>query len=370
MKTRAAVLWEEGGPWKVEDVEVDAPGPGEVVVSMRACGTCHSDDHVLHGEIPVLHYPFMGGHEGAGEVVEVGPGVTTVAVGDHVAFSFVPSCGRCRWCADGQSYLCDEGAKLFNVGMMSDDRIAHRIGDQAVARMVQLGAFTDTALLNEVSVVKVDRDLPWHAVALVSCGVATGYGSAVHRAGTRPGDTAVVVGVGGVGMSAVQGARIAGATTIIAIDPLASRREAAKTFGATHTFASMDEAMGPVGEITQGVMAERVIMTPGVMTGDLLDPGLNLTAKGGTCVVTGVANWAATDAKINLFMFAMSNKELKGTLYGSSNPRREIPYLLSLYRSGALKLDEMVTKTYPLEELNQAYQDMADGTILRGMLTF
>jgi len=222
VKTRAAVLWGPGQDWKVEEVDMDDPGPGEVVVGLKACGLCHSDEHVKSGDLPVPHYPFIGGHEGAGEVLEVGAGVTSVAPGDHVAFSFVPSCGRCTWCARGASYLCDQGSKLFNLGMITDDRVAHRIGDTPVARFSQLGAFSEHQLLSESSLVKVDSDIPWHAVALVSCGVATGYGSAVDRAGTEPGDVVVVVGVGGVGVAAVQGARIAGASRIIAIDPIES----------------------------------------------------------------------------------------------------------------------------------------------------
>lgn len=370
MRTRAAVLWETGQDWKIEEVDIDAPGPGEVVVDMMACGMCHSDEHVRTGDLPVPHFPFIGGHEGAGEVVEVGAGVTSVAVGDHVALSFVPACGRCRWCSQGMSYLCDEGAKLFQVGMMADNRIAHRIGDRAIARFSQLGAFSERQLLSEQSVVKVDPDIPWHAVALVSCGVATGFGSAVDRAGTQPGDVVVVVGVGGVGVSAVQGASLAGASRIITVDPLASRREASKIFGATDTFASMAEALQPVRELTRGVMADRVILSPSTLHGSMIEPGLQLTRKGGVCCLTGIAPQAESDAQLNAFTFAMMNKTLVGTIYGSRSPRERIPYLLDLYRQGRLKLDEMVTRTYPLDQVNQGYADQASGDIVRGVITF
>jgi S-(hydroxymethyl)glutathione dehydrogenase/alcohol dehydrogenase len=370
LKTRAAVLWGPDQDWKIEEVTMDGPGPGEVLVQLKACGLCHSDEHVHSGDLPVPHFPFIGGHEGAAEVLEVGAGVTTLAPGDHVAFSFVPACGRCTWCARGVSYLCDEGSKLFNIGMMTDDRIAHTIGDTPVARFAQLGAFSEQQLLSEHSLVKVDADVPWHAVALVSCGVATGYGSAVDRAGTQPGDVVVVVGVGGVGVSAVQGARIAGASRIIAIDPLESRREASKQFGATDAFASMEEALLPVLEMTKGVMADRVILTPSVIRGSMIEPALQLTRKAGVCVVTAIGPMLETDTQLNLFMLSMMNKSLVGTVYGSSNPRERIPFLLELYKQGQLKLDEMVSRSYPLEQVNQGYADQAAGTITRGVLTF
>lgn len=316
------------------------------------------------------HYPFVGGHEGAGEVLEVGPGVTSLAVGDHVAFSFIPACGRCTWCASGQSYLCDLGAKLFDVGMISDGRVAHHVKGQPLARFSQLGAFSEYQLVDESSLVKVDADLPWHAVALVSCGVTTGFNAAVRRAGVRPGDTVAVVGVGGVGTSAVQGARVAGARRIIAIDPVDFRREQAKVFGATHAFASIEEALGPVIEMTYGVGCERVLLVPSVVTGDLVEAGMMLTAKAGVCVVVGLAPMTQDTVSLNLFMMSMANKELRGTVFGSGSPRSEIPHLLRLYRDGLLKLDEMVTRTYRLDQINDGYQDQRDGTIVRGLITF
>ena len=370
MKTRAAVQWGPGQDWQVEEIEIDEPRKGEVVVAMKACGMCHSDEHVRSGDLPVPHFPFIGGHEGAGEVIEVGPGVTSVTPGDHVALSFIPSCGRCVWCVTGRSFLCDLGVKLFDKGMITDGRIAHHCKGHDVARFSQLGAFSQLQLLSEHSVVKVEPDLPWHAVALVSCGVTTGFGSAVYRAGTQPGDVVAVVGVGGVGISAVQGARVAGASTIIAIDPLESRRDGAKLFGATHTFASMQEATAPILEMTRGVMCERVILTPGVMHGPYIEQALTLTAKAGTCVVTGAAPLAETDTTMNLLMFAMMNKELKGCLFGSGNPRADIPRILSLYREGQLKLDEMVSRTYPLDQVTEGYADQAAGRILRGIVRF
>lgn len=370
MKTRAAVLWEVGKDWSVEDVELDSPHGGEVLLKMHACGLCHSDDHVRTGDMPLPHLPAIGGHEGAGEVIEVGPGVTSVAVGDHVALSFVPSCGVCPECQRGAAFLCDEGARLFEVGMISDGRHAHLIKGEPASRFAQVGAFSEHQLLHEHSVVKVDPDIPWHAVALVSCGVATGVGAVVNRAEVRPGDTVVVVGTGGIGISAVQGAKIAGAKAIIAVDLLASRRDQALSLGATHAFASMDEARAGLADLTLGRMADAVILSPGVMSGDLLAPALALTKKDGTCVVTGIGKAMERTADVSLFTLAMMNQQIKGTIYGSGSPRVEIPRLLDLYRAGVLKLDEMVTQTYSLDDINVGYADMHSGANIRGVITF
>ena len=207
-------------------------------------------------------------------------------------------------------------------------------------------------------------------MCLVSCGVATGWGSATNRANVEPGDTVVVVGIGGIGINAVQGARMAGAKRVIAIDPIEFKREKAMELGATHAFASMDEAFAPVTEMTWGQMADKVIMTPGVMYGDLMAGANALCGKGGTMVVTAVAPITQDSASVNLFQLAMYNKEIKGTIFGSLNPRADIPRLLGLYRDGQLKLDELITREYPLEEINVGYQHMRDGVNIRGLIKY
>ena len=367
--TRAAVLWAPGEDWKIEDVELDDPKAGDVLVRMSVAGLCHSDEHAVTGDLP-LGLPVIGGHEGSGVVEAVGPGVTSVQPGDHVSMSFIPSCGRCKWCSTGRQYLCNEGAKLFDIGMMSDGREAHHIGDQPIGRYAQLGTFSEYVLASENSVVKVEKDLPLDVVALVSCGVATGFGSATERAGTKPGDNVAVIGIGGIGINAVQGAKAAGAKRVIAIDPLEFKREQAMQFGATHTYASVEEAMLAVPDLTWGDMCDRVVLCAGVVHGDMLEPALNLTSKGGTLVVTGLAPMLETDAQMNLFMLSMMNKEVKGTVFGSTNPRAMIPQLLSMYREGELKLDELITKRYPLEAVNDGYKDMNDGKNIRGVIEF
>ena len=370
MKSRAAVLWGVGQDWKVEDIDIDEPGPGEVIVKTKVAGMCHSDQHMVSGSLPMPHYPCIGGHEGSGEIAQVGPGVTSVAPGDHISLSFIPSCGRCKWCVSGRQNLCDLGAYLMAPGMISDGRMAHRTGSTDLGRMCQVGAFAEHMLVAESGVVKVEPDLPWHAVALVSCGVATGYGSSVHRAEVKPGDNVAVIGVGGIGINAVQGAKLAGATRIFAIDPVEFKREQAMAFGATHTFSSIAEAQGQVGAITWGNMCDKVIVAVGDMTGDLIEPALNLTSKGGTCVLTAIGDMMDDKATLNTFMFSMMNKELKGSLFGSGNPRFDIPALLSMYREGQLKLDELVTKRYTLDQINEGFDDMLSGKNIRGIIEF
>ena len=239
-----------------------------------------------------------------------------------------------------------------------------------MGRYAQVGTFSERILVNEASLIKVDPDLPFDVVALVSCGVATGFGSATERAGTKPGDTVAVIGVGGIGINAVQGARIAGAQRVIAIDPVEFKREQAMALGATHAYASIEEATAEVGALTGGVMCERVIIAAGVVHGSMLDPALWLTAKGGTLVITGLAPATETAAQLNLMMLSMLNKEYKGTIFRQMNPRDAIPRLLSMYREGVLKLDELVTRTYSLDEVNEGYADMAAGKNIRGVITF
>ena len=381
MKTRAAVLWGIGQEWQVEDIDLDPPKAGEVLVQMKAAGLCHSDEHVVTGDMSLPNevalemgmspmFPIIGGHEGAGIVMEVGPGVTSVVPGDHVSASFIPSCGHCHYCSTGRQNLCDLGAMTFTTGMITDGTVRHHCRGEDLNVLAKLGTFSEHTVVAEASVIKVEPDLAFDAVCLVSCGVATGWGSAVERAGVRPGDVVVVVGIGGIGINAVQGAAMAGASKVIAIDPVEFKRETAMEMGATHTFSSMAEAIPAVNEISWGRMADKVIMTPGVLHGDLMAEAMTLTGKGGTCVATAVAPMAQTEASVNLFELTMWQKEIKGAIFGALNPRADIPKLLGLYRDGDLKLDELITQRYTLDQINEGYQDMRDGKNIRGVITF
>lgn len=381
MKTRAAVLWGRHRDWEICEIDLDPPAAHEVLVEWVAAGLCHSDQHLRMSDMgsdpaedpdvpnPRL-FPMVGGHEGGGVVVAVGPDVRSLEPGDHVAASFFPICGACKMCITGRTNLCDLGAATFVPGQIADGVVRHHVDGRDLNVMSKLGTFAEHGVVNEASLVKVDRDLPLNVVALVSCGVTTGWGSAVYRAEVAPGDTVVVVGVGGVGMNAVQGARMAGARTVVAVDPVEFKQKAALDFGATHTAGSMEEALPVVTDLTRGQMADAVILVPSVMYGDLMGPALALTGKGGTCVVTGVAPQSQTECRINLFELAMWQKEVRGVVFGAANPRYDIPNLLGLYRSGQLKLDELITRTYPLDRINQGYQDMLEGANIRGVVTF
>jgi NDMA-dependent alcohol dehydrogenase len=376
MRTHAAVLWGRNQDWRIEEVDLDPPKDEEVLVKWAAAGLCHSDEHLRSSDmgapeevrqaagLPPL-FPVIGGHEGGGVVIDVGPNVRTLRPGDHVAASFFPVCGRCKMCVTGHSNLCDLGASTFTIGQISDGTSRHHLNGEDINFMAKVGTFSEHSVVHEASLVKVDADVPLTAVALVSCGVTTGWGSAVYRAEVKPGETVVVVGIGGVGINAVQGARMAGARNIVAVDPVGFKQKAA-----THTAASMEEALPLVADLTRGQMADSVILIPGVMYGDLMAGALSLTGKGGTCVVTAVAPQTQTECSINLFELAMYQKEVRGVIFGAGNPRFDIPNLLALYKSGQLKLDELITRTYRLDQINQGYQDMLDGVNIRGVITF
>jgi S-(hydroxymethyl)glutathione dehydrogenase/alcohol dehydrogenase len=380
MKSKAAMIHGLNQEWSVEEIDIQAPKQNEVIVHWKAAGMCHSDEHLVTGDmVPPQEYwelmgikdffPMIGGHEGAGVVVEVGPGVTDLAVGDHVSASFVPSCGRCRYCSSGRQNLCDLGSQTFVGGMITDGTHRHfQKNGEPVALMAKLGTFSEYACVATNSLIKIDKDIPLEAAALVSCGVATGWGSATARAQTKPGDTVVVVGVGGIGMNAIQGAKMAGAKRVIAVDPVEFKREKAMEFGATHTYSSMAEALPALMEMTWGQMADRVIMTPGVLHGEMMGEGMSLAGKGSTVVVTAISPMTSTTANINLFELAMWQKEVKGTIFGSLNPRADIPALLDMYRAGTLKLDELITKRYPLDQINEGYRAMRDGENIRGVI--
>ena len=367
MKTKAAILWEPGQPWSVEEVELDPPKEGEVRVKLVATGMCHSDDHARTGDMPIVT-PVIGGHEGAGVVDEVGPGVGDLAVGDHVVLSFVPACGKCRWCSAGKQNLCDYSQFLMQGLMISDGGHRAHARGRGLGAMSLLGTFAEHCVVHESSVIKIEKDIPLDKAALVGCGVTTGWGSAVHIGQVAPGETVVVAGVGGVGVGAIQGAKLAGAQTIIAVDPIAAKRERAEFFGATHSVSTMDQAKALATELTRGVMVDVAILAVGVAQAEHIAQMTSLISKGGRAVITSVAPWTVANVELPLQEFTLFQKELKGNLFGGGNPRVDIPKLLDLYRHGLLNLDDMITTTYRLEDVNQGYQDMLDGKNIRGVI--
>jgi NDMA-dependent alcohol dehydrogenase len=382
MRSRAAILYEYGSAWSVEEFELDAPRAGEVLVRLAATGLCHSDEHIRQGKLaappdvlralglPAMS-PTIGGHEGSGVVVQVGDGVTGFAPGDHVVTSFVAVCGQCRWCASGMEYLCDTGSGTLAPGMPTDGTFRHHSADgRDLGHVSKIGAFAEHTVVSADSLVKIDQDLPLVPAALLACAVPTGYGSAARRANVRGGDTVVVIGVGGIGTAAVQGARINGAARIVAVDPVEFKRDSARTFGATHQAATAPEAIDLVRELTRGVMADAVVVSPSAIGPADVGAALTLTRKGGTCVLTGLPAPGTSSIDVKLQEFILMNKTLCGTVFGSCNPRSDIPLLATMYQSGQLLLDEMITKRYGLDEINDAYADLTSGELIRGVIDF
>ncbi len=381
MQTRAAILDGVGQDWKVETITLDPPKAGEVVLELVGSGLCHSDEHLLTGdmvleaataaELGLEQFPIIGGHEGAGKVVEVGPGVTSLEVGDHVVLGFIPSCGRCPSCSTGKQNLCDLGAFLLAGRQVTDLTARHHRHDGSdLGIMCCIGTFGEHTVVSEASCIKIEKDIPLDKAALVGCGVTTGWGSSTYAADVQSGETVVIVGCGGVGMNAVQGAAMAGAAHVIAVDPVEFKREQSQVFGATHTAASLEEATALVMDLTWGQMADKAVITVGEGDGTLIAPTMAIIGKGGRVVHTSVAPINDTEVNMSLFDLTLMQKELVGSIFGSANPRRDIPRLLRMYQEGRLKLDELITNTYTLDDINVGYQAMRDGENIRGMVMY
>jgi alcohol dehydrogenase (nicotinoprotein) len=366
MKTKAAMIRKPGTEWEITELDLDPPKAGEVMLQMVASGLCHSDEHLRTADLPV-RFPMVGGHEGAGIVAQVGPGVSRLKPGDHVVCSFLPVCGHCRWCARGQSNICDLGAYL-SVGCLADETFRFHAGDEDVGGMCMLGTFSQWMTVSEHSCVKVADDLPLETVVLVGCGVPTGWGTAVNAGGVRPGDTVAIYGIGGVGINAVQGAAFAGAANVVAIDPLPGKLEMARRLGATHTVTDPAEAQQLILDLTQGVGADQALVTVGVVTEEVVQAAFDAIRKGGEVVVTGLADPEKLTIHVSGAILTLFEKRIRGALFGGGNPFEEIPRMLEHYRAGHLKLDELITQRYRLDQINEGYQDLLDGRNVRGVI--
>ncbi|MTD59378.1 NDMA-dependent alcohol dehydrogenase [Amycolatopsis pithecellobii] len=372
MHTRAAIIRESPGTFEVVDVELDDPRQGELKVRMVASGLCHSDDHFQTGDMPPGHLPLIGGHEGAGVVEEVGPNTPGWDVGDHVVFSFMPSCGRCRFCSEGMTNLCDLGAYLL-IGSRFDAEGSFRFSlpdGTGVGQNCAVGTFAERTVVSVDSAIKVDKDLPLDKLCLLGCAVGTGMGSAINSAGVRPGDITIVMGVGGIGINAVQGAAHAGATATIAVDPVALKRDTALAMGATHAFTTIAEAAEHARSMTNGQGADSAIVTPGVVSGQDVADAFAAIRKGGVVVVTGTTPMDEIGIPVSLFELTLMQKRIQGSLFGGCNPRADIPRQIDMYRNGQLKLDDLVTKTYRLDDITKAYDDLRAGLNIRGVVLF
>ena len=368
MRTRGAVVKTTPGKWEIVDIDFDEPRQNEVQLKMVASGLCHSDDHFCTGDLPPGILPFAGGHEGAGIVEKVGPDTPGFEVGDHVVLSFLPGCGRCRWCASGMQNLCDMGANTLT-GCREDGSYRASVGGQPIGQAGGISTFSERTVVDVASCVKVDKDLPLEVAVLTGCGVGTGWGSAVNAAEVKPGHTVIVMGIGGIGINAVQGAKHAGATHVIAVDPIEFKRESAQKMGATHTFADISEAADFARSVTNGQGADAAIVTTGVLKTEHVSEAFSAIRKAGTVVVTAVGK---IDEKVEVpaFELTLFQKRIQGAIFGASSPSRDIPWMLRMYQAGQLKLDELITTTYTLDQINQGYADMHAGKNIRGVIHY
>ncbi len=358
MKTQAAVLFPGKGEWVIEEIDLDPPKAQEVLVRIRASGMCHSEEHHLTGDVP-LKAPTIGGHEGAGVVEEVGSGVTSVQPGDHVVFSSIPTCGRCPSCATGHGNLCDLAMWIGEGRQLSDHTARHHLGDTDLNLICLLGAFAHHTVVNEASIIEIADDVPFDKACIVGCGVPTGWGAAIYSGGVHAGDDVCVIGVGGIGASAIQGTRFAGARRIFAVDPVPWKREQALALGATHVAASLEEAFELVREVTWGRFCNVTVCSMGVGRGELMGSIMQLAAKHGRVVVVNIHPVRDAAPTIDMLNLTGYEKQVVGSIFGSVNSRRDVPMLLDLYREGKLDLDRIVTRTYgSLKQVNEGYQDM------------
>ncbi len=364
---KAAVLPAFDSPIETrDDIDLAPPGPGEVRVKVVASGVCHSDLSVQNGTIP-LPTPIVLGHEGAGIVEAVGEGVTLVAVGDHVVLSFVPACGQCYMCQHGQPYLCETSRVQGAAGLL-DGTTRMTSQGAPLHQMACLGTFGPYAVVPEISTVKIPDDVPLDVASLIGCGVLTGVGAALNTADITPGDSVAVIGCGGVGLNVIQGARIAGATTIIAVDRFQSKLEMARSFGATHTVL-VEEGTDPVAATIAANDGRGVDVAFEVIgLGPTIEQAINTTRAGGEVVLVGVPRM---DVMVNLnaaFTWLYLAKTIKGCWYGSSDVHRDVPKLLDLWKQGDLKLEELISKEITVDEVNEAFADMQAGTVARSVI--
>lgn len=358
---KAAVLYEPNSPLKIEELELSEPGPGEVLVKVMASGVCHSDWHVVKGEWTHHQLPSVLGHEGAGIIEAVGPQVTNLQRGDHVILSWKTSCGLCEMCQKGWPNLCDNSP-----APRAKPKV--RTSGTVVNQMAGLGTFGSYTVVPEVAAVPIDKDIPFPQASLIGCGVTTGVGAAINTAKVQPGSTVAVFGCGGVGLNCIQGAALAGATTIIAVDMLENKLELAKEFGATHTVnASREEPVKRIQELSGGPGVHYAFEAIGLVEGPFVQSIL-CTRKRGITVWVGHApvNTPVTiDARA-----LMQEKTVIASMYGSARPHIDFPRLLTLYKAGKLKLDELITRRFPLEEINTAFEVLKKGEVARSVLSF
>lgn len=365
MKIKAAVVEQAGDNWDVREIELREEDlrPGEVLVRMGAAGLCHTDEHIRQGELPA-RFPFVGGHEGAGVAVAVGEGVRGIEPGDHLVFTFRPSCGLCRFCVDGKANLCTEIGKV----QAGDANPRFHMNGTALNAQSLIGTFAEHSIVPATSCVVIDKDIPMEIAALLGCAIPTGYGAAVHAGGVKAGDHVVVIGMGGVGTNALQGARVAGAATVVAVDLSVEKLARARDFGADAAFTSLAEASEFIQKATGGRKATVVILT--VPVSAIVTNALAELDQGGRLVLAALGDPSRFRLDLPVNQLVMNDITVRGTVMGSASLRRDIPAILSLYRQGKFKLDELITHRYRLDEIREGYAELNRGDVIRAVVEY
>jgi NDMA-dependent alcohol dehydrogenase len=362
---KAAVLYETGQPLVIEDLELDEPKEGEVLVKIGAAGICRSDRHFMHGDAPIS-LPVVLGHEGAGTVERVGPGVSSVNPGQQVILSFVPACGRCKSCLEGKSNVCDN--HMATGPNMYDGTCRLHKGDQYIHHMGKVACFAEYAVVPETGCVPTPSPVPMDKAAMIGCCVPTGVGAALFSANVQPGSTVAVVGCGGVGLNVIMGAKLVNAAKIIAVDIRESQLEFAMKFGATHSVNASDrDPVAQVKELTGGLGADYTFEVFG--SADTIKASYEMCRKSGTVTVVGIAPFGV-EAPINAVDLVRNEKTIRGTYYGSARSLVDMPKLAEMYLSGKLNLDDLVVRHYSLDQVNDAYADLDRGEVGRGAIVF
>jgi len=372
MKTRAAVIHEMekprpyavSKPLVIEELELDPPGEDEILVRIRAAGLCHSDLSTINGDRP-RQMPMVLGHEAAGEVMELGKGVKDIAVGDHVILVFVPNCGRCPPCQEGRPALCEPGFKSNGAGTLLGGATRLKRDGKPVYHHVGVSAFSEYAVVSRCSVVKIDKSLPFEEAALFGCAVITGAGAVINTAKVPPGSTAAIVGLGGVGLMSMLGAKLSGCRQVVAIDMLDDKLKLAKQLGATHTVNARDpDAVEQVKAITGGGVDFAFEMASSVKA---LELAYKVTKRGGTTVTGSLPHPTHTMALPATHLVA-EERTVKGSYVGSCIPTRDIPRFISLYQQGLLPVDRLMNERITLDEINEGFDKLADGGTVRLIL--
>jgi S-(hydroxymethyl)glutathione dehydrogenase / alcohol dehydrogenase len=361
MKTKAAVCRAFGAPLTIETVELAEPGPGEVLIRTAACAICHSDifffDGAWGGELPAVY-----GHEAAGVVEAVGPGVTRLKVGDPVVATLIRNCGFCPACTEGAPVFCEE------VFPLDRETPLHDGAGKPIAHGLRTGAFAEHMVVDQSQAIAIPKDVPLDSAALIGCGVLTGLGAVVNTAGVKPGSSVVVIGCGGVGLNSIQGARIAGASPIIAVDVEPAKLAAAREFGATETINARSEDVAErVKALTGGRKADWVFVTVGVK--GAAEQGVSLMKRNGATVLVGMPP-SGVVATIDPGWLAAGGQRILGSKMGSARPAIDVPKIIQLYREGRLKLDQLISGRYRLESINEALASSRSGAALRNVIVF